>query len=129
MRKTFYEKRGRRYHPVSQYDSALSYALPAGAHLIVVEPGLRSTLHNVEPDAAPLLAALRMCREQITAEVRKAVEARQAARGKQLTERERMAFQAYKDMTGVDSMAMEFPSIAEIVDKLEAALLKHAKQA
>lgn len=57
MKKTFYEKIGNRYVPISEYDSDLLRALPTGNHLITVTPGNISTRYNIDPTYAPLIAA------------------------------------------------------------------------
>jgi hypothetical protein len=45
-----YIKRGRRYHAVQWHMPEVIDALPAGAHLIVVGDGGRSTRYNITPD-------------------------------------------------------------------------------
>lgn len=52
---TLYEKRGRRYYPVSEF-FALD-ALPAGAHLVTIRPGLKTVQCSINPDHAALIAA------------------------------------------------------------------------
>ena len=56
-RKTFYEKVGRRYIPVKEYDAKFCDAYPSGAHVTVVTPGVKSTRYNIDPDYAALIAA------------------------------------------------------------------------
>ena len=56
-RKTFYEKVGRRYIPVKEYDDKFRDAYPRGAHVTVVTPGVKSTRYNIDPDYAALIAA------------------------------------------------------------------------
>lgn len=56
-RKTFYEKVGRRYIPVKEYDDKFSDAYPRGAHVTVVTPGVNSTRYDIDPDYAALIAA------------------------------------------------------------------------
>ena len=57
MRETFYRRVGRRYRPVSEYDSELMDALPEGHHLISVQVGLTSRRFDVDPSLAPMIAA------------------------------------------------------------------------
>lgn len=45
------------YRPAREYCHELSYALPEGAHLIVVRPGVTSTKYNIDPALAPMVAA------------------------------------------------------------------------
>ena len=54
---TFYKRVGRRYVPVSEYDSELMDALPPGEHLISVRPGSESRRHHIDPALAPMIAA------------------------------------------------------------------------
>ena len=39
VKKVYYEKIGRRYRPVAEYDSDLLDSFPKGSHLICVYPG------------------------------------------------------------------------------------------
>lgn len=56
-RKTFYEKVGRRYIPIKEYNQEFCDAYPRGAHVTVVTPGVKSTRYNIDPDYAALIAA------------------------------------------------------------------------
>lgn len=122
----FYEKRGRRYFPVSEYNGDWYSSLPAGSHLIHVEPGIRSTLHNVNPARAEVLAALREGRDAAIAAVLSAWEAK-PSRG--LTPKEREAFAEYKRILGDDdaSLTLWRASASDVVDALEAAILSRVK--
>lgn len=57
MKKTYYEKRGRRYVPVAEYDNDWMDSFPEGNHLIVCRPGSVSRRYRIEPDLAPMIAA------------------------------------------------------------------------
>jgi hypothetical protein len=57
MKKIFYEKIGKRYIPVSEYDDTLMRSFPKGSHLVVSRPGVISFSYNVDPTLAPMLAA------------------------------------------------------------------------
>lgn len=57
MKKTYYEKRGRRYVAISEYDSELMDALPLGDHLLSVRPGISSRRYDVDAALAPMIAA------------------------------------------------------------------------
>jgi len=57
MKKTFYEKIGRRYVPVAEYDSELANATRKGTNLVVTYDGVRTTYYNIEPALAPMIAA------------------------------------------------------------------------
>lgn len=52
---TLYKKIGLRYKPAAEHEEWGSY--PAGAHLVICQPGSTLRLFNVDPDRAGLLAA------------------------------------------------------------------------
>ena len=62
---TLYKKVGRRYKPVAEHEEWDSY--PAGAHLVVCQPGSQLRRFNIDPDRAGLLAAAEPLRGQIRA--------------------------------------------------------------
>ena len=76
MKKIYYEKRGRRYVPVSEYDSNLTDALPKGNHLIMSYPGGTTTRYNVDPNYAAMIAAGRVAEDEIRKALNKASEMR-----------------------------------------------------
>ena len=63
MKKIFYEKVGRKYVPVSEYDSDLLDALPKGTHIIMSYPGGKSTRYNIDPNYAAMIAAGRVAED------------------------------------------------------------------
>lgn len=63
MKKIFYEKVGRKYVPVSEYDSDLLDSFSKGNHLVMSYPGGKSTAFNIDPNYAALIAAGRVARE------------------------------------------------------------------
>jgi hypothetical protein len=74
MKKVYYEKIGRRYHPVAEYDNDLLDSFPKGAHLVLCYPGGSSRRFNVEPNHAAMIAAGRVAEEKISEVIRKASE-------------------------------------------------------
>lgn len=60
MKKIFYEKKGRRYAPVAEYDSDWVDSFPKGSHLVMCYPGGQSRKFNIDPAYAPLIAAGRI---------------------------------------------------------------------
>jgi hypothetical protein len=72
MKKIFYEKVGRRYKPVYEYDQTLMDAFPKGAHLVLCYPGGQSTRYNVNIDYAPLIAAGRVAEDAVCEAIVKA---------------------------------------------------------
>ena len=76
MRKIYYEKRGRRYHPVAEYDNDLLDSFPRGNHLVMCYPGGSSRRFNVEPNYAAMIAAGRVAEDALSEAIRKASELR-----------------------------------------------------
>ena len=76
MKKVYYEKIGRRYVPVAEYDNDLLDSFPKGAHLVLCYPGGSSRRFNVEPNHAAMIAAGRVAEDAICEAMRKASEMR-----------------------------------------------------
>jgi hypothetical protein len=126
MSETLYRKRGRKYEPMAEYGANYD-SVPEGFHLICVTPGYRSTLYRVNPAYADLLAALHVGREAAAEAMRKASEARPAVR--ELTAREKKAYAAWKAVMGEESMRLTIASVNDVLDAMEAALIKAAAKA
>ena len=76
MRKIFYEKIGRRYVPVAEYDPEYMDSFTKGNHLVSVYPGGRSRYYNIDPAYAPMIAAGRVAEDAIRKAISKASELR-----------------------------------------------------
>ena len=76
VKKVYYEKIGRRYVPVAEYDNDLLDSFPKGSHLVCVYPGGQSRRFNVEPNHAAMIAAGRVAEDGICEAMRKASEMR-----------------------------------------------------
>ena len=74
MKKVYYEKRGRRYYPVAEYDNTLLDSFPKGNHLVMCYPGGSSRRFNIEPNYASMIAAGRVAEDAICDALRKASE-------------------------------------------------------
>jgi hypothetical protein len=74
MKKIFYEKRGRRYVPVAEYDNEYMDSFPKGSHLVLCYPGGQSRRFNINPNYAALIAAGRVAEDAMTTAIRKASE-------------------------------------------------------
>ena len=80
MKKIFYEKKGRRYVPVAEYDSDYLDSFPKGNHLVMCYPGGASRRFNVEPALAPMIAAGRVAEDAISRRIQQETELRPANR-------------------------------------------------
>ena len=76
MKKVYYEKIGRRYVPVAEYDNDLLDSFPKGAHLVLCYPGGSSRRFNVEPNHAAMIAAGRVAEDAMSRAISKASELR-----------------------------------------------------
>lgn len=76
MKKIFYEKVGRRYRPVYEYDQTLMDAFPKGTHLVMCYPGGESRRFNIDPNYAAMIAAGRVAENAMTDAIRGASEMR-----------------------------------------------------
>ena len=129
MKKIFYEKVGRRYKPVYEYDSVLMDALPKGNHLISVYPGGKSTRYNVDVDYAPLIAACRVAEDAISKAIMNATEIRRQQRhekGTPLTPEQKAAWERLVEVFGPDAKQLEWPSARECAEAGAKALQAEA---
>jgi hypothetical protein len=76
MKKIFYEKVGRRYKPVYEYDQTLMDAFPKGTHIVMSYPGGQSTRYNIDPNYAAMIAAGRIAEDAITQSIQHSTELR-----------------------------------------------------
>ena len=76
MKKIYYERVGRKYVPVAEYDNDLLDAFTKGTHLVQVYPGGSSRRYNIDPAYAPMIAAGRVAEDAICRAISKAGELR-----------------------------------------------------
>jgi len=123
-KKVYYEKVGRRYVPVKEYDSDLVDSLPKGNHLIMCYPGGRSIRYNVDPALAPMIAAGRVAEDRISEAIHQASEMR--PHSKPITEKQRKAWENLAKAFGSDRYYIEIPSAR---DHAEAGVLAMSEEA
>jgi hypothetical protein len=75
-KKVYYEKRGRRYVPVSEYDSEYLDSFSKGTHIVMCYPGGQSRRYNIDPNYAAMIAAGRVAEDAICDAMRTASEMR-----------------------------------------------------
>jgi hypothetical protein len=76
MKKIYYEKVGRKYVPVAEYDNELMDSFTKGTHLVMSYPGGTSRRFNIDPDYAAMIAAGRVAEDAICKAILKASELR-----------------------------------------------------
>lgn len=114
MKKIFYEKRGRRYVPVAEYDNELIDSFPKGTHLVMSYPGGASRRYNIDPAYAPMIAAGRVAQDAICTALIKASEMRPARTP--LTERQQRAWRELAASFGEELSTLNGASINDIAE-------------
>jgi hypothetical protein len=114
-KKIYYEKVGRRYKPVSEYDSEYLDSFPKGAHLVMCYPGGQSRRFNINPNYAAMIAAGRVAEDAMSQAVVKASEMR--PRKKPITEKQRKAWEALAKAFGDEIYYIEIPSAREVAEE------------
>jgi hypothetical protein len=126
MKKIYYEKIGRRYVPVAEYDNQLLDSFPKGDHLVQVYPGGSSRRFNINPAYAPMIAAGRVAEDAISRAVVKASEIR--PHKTPITEKQRKAWEALAKSFGDDRYYVEIPSAREIAEEGIKAMTVEAEK-
>ena len=75
-KKIYYEKVGRRYVPVAEYDNEFMDSFTKGNHLVMCYPGGSSRRFNIQPEYASLIAASRVAEDAMTRAISQASELR-----------------------------------------------------
>ena len=75
-KKIYYEKVGRKYVPVAEYDNELMDSFTRGTHLVMSYPGGTSCRYNIDPNYAAMIAAGRVAEDAICKAISKASELR-----------------------------------------------------
>jgi hypothetical protein len=128
MKKIYYEKVGRKYVPVSEYDGDLLSALPRGAHLIMVYPGGKSTRYNIDPNYAALIAAGRVAEDAISRVIMDTSALRVPEKSKPLTEEQNRAWKAFNEAMGNERFALEWCSYREAAEAGVKAMQAEAEK-
>lgn len=128
MKKVYYEKVGRKYVPVSEYDSLLMDALPKGTHIIMSYPGGQSTRCNIDPNYAALIAAGRLAEDAISKKLHEATEIRRNYKNRNtpLTPGQRKAWDKLIKEFGEDARQLEWPSVRECAEEGVKAMMEEA---
>lgn len=126
MKKIFYEKVGRKYVPVSEYDSNLLDAFPKGTHIIMSYPGGQSTRYKIDPAYGPMIAAGRVAEDAICNALHKASEAKPKQRP--VTERQLKAWEEMKEAFGDDFYSIQFDSLRDLSEAGVKAMQEEANK-
>lgn len=126
MKKLFYEKVGRRYRPVYEYDNELLDSFSQGNHLVMCYPGGQSRRYNIEPNHAAMIAAGRVAEDTMSAAIRQASEMR--PQKTLLTEGQRRAWRRLAQEFGDDVASLSTPSARDIAEAGVQAMIAEAEK-
>lgn len=128
MKKIYYIKEGRKYVPVSEYDSDLIDSFHKGTHLVMSYPGGQSRRYNIDPNYAAMIAAGRVAEDAIA----KALMDRSALRVPQsrqpLTAEQQAAWEHLAKTFGEERFALEWCSYREAAEAGVEAMQQEAEQ-
>lgn len=127
MKKTYYEKQGRRYVEIAEYDSDFMDSFPVGATLVVREKGVTSRRYNVDPAFVELLAAATIMEDELSALIYRASEARPER--SPITEEQRDAWQHLAKVMGKELFMLQYGSCRDIAEKILESLRERAEGA
>jgi len=128
MKKVYYEKVGRRYVPVAEYDNDLLDSFPKGTHLVMCYPGGSSRRFNVDPDYAAMIAAGRVAEDAVSKKIMEATEIRRNYKNRNtpLTPGQRAAWDKLIEELGEDARQLEWPSARECAEEAVKAMMVEA---
>ena len=126
MKKVYYEKVGRKYVPVAEYDNDLMDAFTKGTHLVQVYPGGASRRYNIDPAYAPMIAAGRVAEDAISRKIMDATDMR--PKQAPLTLGQRKAWDNLIKEFGEEARCLEWPSAREAAEAAVLAMTQEAEK-
>jgi hypothetical protein len=124
VKKIYYEKVGRRYKPVYEYDSELVDSFSKGTHIVMCYPGGQSRRYNIDPDYAALIAAGRVAEDAMSKAMHKASEMR--PKQTPITEGQRKAWKKLAKEFGDELATLNCASAHDIAEAGLKALQQEA---
>lgn len=124
--KIYYEKRGRRYVPVAEYDNDLLNSFPKGNHLVMCYPGGASRRYNIEPNYAAMIAAGRVAADAMMEKLCDASTVQPTRRP--LTQAETDAWNNLIAVWGEEARGLRHPSVRDVVEAGVQAMIEEAQE-
>ena len=124
MKKIYYEKVGRKYVPIAEYDQYYLSSFPKGSHLVMCYPGGESRRYNVDPNYAAMIAAGRVAQEAMSTAIRKASELQ--PKQKPLTMGQRKAWEKLVREFGDDLFTLQVSSSHDCAQEGVKAMMQEA---
>lgn len=128
VKKIYYEKKGRKYVPVSEYDSDYLDSFPRGNHLVMCYPGGSSRRFNIDPNYAALIAAGRVAEDAISKHIMDTSALRVPEKDRPLTDEQRTAWEAFSKAMGKEVYALEWCSYREAAEAGVKAMMDEAEK-
>ena len=124
MKKTYYEKRGRRYVPVAEYNNDWMDSFPEGTHLIICYPGGVSRRYRIDPNYAAMIAAGRVAEDAICTAMVKADEVQPPRRA--MTEAEQDAWNNLIAVWGDEARSLRGSAMRDVAEAGVKAMMAEA---
>ena len=124
MKKIYYEKIGRKYVPVAEYDNEYLDSFPKGNHLVMCYPGGQSRRFNIDPNYAALIAAGRVAEDVVCDAIVKAQELR--PQRQPMTEEQRALWQALAKSFNRDDYPLIRPAARDAAEAAVKAMRDEA---
>jgi len=124
MKKIYYEKVGRRYVPVAEYDNDFLDSFPKGNHLVMSYPGGTSRRFNIDPNYAAMIAAGRVAEDAICRAISKASELR--PKQTPITPKQKQAWEALAKAFGDELCTLHGLSVHDCDEAGVKAMMEEA---
>jgi hypothetical protein len=124
MKKIYYEKIGRKYVPISEYDSDYLDSFSKGTHIVMCYPGGQSRRYNIDPNYAAMIAAGRVAEDAMIQAMHKASEMR--PKQTPITEGQRKAWKKLAKEFGDELATLNCASSHDIAEAGLKALQEEA---
>jgi len=126
MKKIYYEKVGRKYVPIAEYDGDFMDSFPKGNHLVMCYPGGSSRRFNIDPNYAAMIAASRVAEEAMIQAMHKASELKPVRTP--ITEGQRKAWKKLAKEFGDELCTLNGASSHDIAEAGVKAMMAEADQ-
>lgn len=124
----FYKKVGRRYVPVSYYDSEVMDSVKPGTHLVVKRKGSTLRRVDIDPAFAPMIAAGVYAEDAISDSIMQASSLRCPSDNQPLTPGQKAAWELLAKEFGRESFPLQWPSYRESAEAGVKALQEEAEK-
>jgi hypothetical protein len=125
-KKIYYEKVGRRYVPVAEYDNDFLDSFTKGNHLVMCYPGGTSRRFNIEPALAPMIAAGRYAEDSMCKAMNRASEMRPARTP--ITPAQQRAWKKLAEAFGDELATLNGASVRDIAEAGITAMQQEANR-